>query len=69
MWLIPLFEKDDRINKLTKQDGRLILQTVPDFSPAELNKMAVSNDVYLDHLVCKSKSLEDEFLEITKEHS
>ena len=56
----------DRIKKIEEADGNLYLSVGKDFNPAELNRLAFEKGIVLTHLVKKQKSLEAEFLEITK---
>ncbi|MFZ2898304.1 MAG: ABC transporter ATP-binding protein [Saprospiraceae bacterium] len=44
-----------------------LLTVQPGFEAAELNRLAFQNGLVLTHLVARRKSLESEFLEITKE--
>lgn len=48
------------------KDGILVLSVNKDISAAELNKLAMERGVVLSYLNKKTKSLEAEFLEITK---
>lgn len=62
-----LLQKDSRVNKMTEINGMLMLEVSAELEAEEINKMAAQEQIYLHHLVRKSKSLEDEFLEITKD--
>ena len=64
--LRSFLEKDPRISKITENEGQLILMVDSEFSTAELNALAFNNGITLTHLVAKQKSLESEFLEITR---
>jgi ABC-2 type transport system ATP-binding protein len=54
------------VGKVTRQEGRLILELAPGRNPAELNQLAFESGIALNHLVLKKQSLETEFLEITR---
>ena len=54
------------VKKVTRADGRLILELAPGRHPGELNQLAFEQGIVLDHLVLKRQSLETEFLEITR---
>lgn len=55
------------ISQVEQQSNKLILSVDPSFSAAELNQLAFQKGLILTHLVARSKSLETEFLEITKQ--
>ncbi len=53
--------------KRIEQKGTILLLTVDeDFAAAKLNEFSAKHDIFLNHLVTRKKSLEAEFLEITK---
>ena len=54
------------VRKITRQDGRLVLEIEAGRNPDELNRVAFEHGIVLDHLVLKRQSLEAEFLEITR---
>lgn len=64
--LKDLLSKDERINQISELGGKLVLQVDKTLEAWEINQLAASNNIFLHHLVRKTKSLEDEFLEITK---
>lgn len=64
--LKDLLSKDERINQISELGGKLVLQVDKTLEAREINQLAASNNIFLHHLVRKTKSLEDEFLEITK---
>ncbi|MBK7408432.1 MAG: ATP-binding cassette domain-containing protein [Saprospirales bacterium] len=55
------------LKSVTEKDRFLLVTTQPDFQAATLNQLAFQQGILLTHLVSRSKSLESEFLEITKE--
>ena len=56
----------DQIKNIEEANGNLHLSVSKDFNPAELNRLAFEKGIILTHLVKRQKSLEAEFLEITK---
>lgn len=64
--LKDLLSKDERINQISELGDKLVLQVDKALEAWEINQLAASNNIFLHHLVSKTKSLEDEFLEITK---
>ncbi len=56
----------DQIKSIEEANGNLHLSVSKDFNPAELNRLAFEKGIVLTHLVKRQKSLEAEFLEITK---
>jgi ABC-2 type transport system ATP-binding protein len=55
-----------QINKLETEDNHFTLQAEKELSTSKLNQLAFQKGITLTHLVAKQKSLESEFLEITK---
>lgn len=64
--LITLLANLPQIRKMERKNGLLTLYVDPQLTAATLNKLAFENGITLTHLVSKPKSLETEFLEITK---
>jgi len=64
--LIDLLDDKYKISDLKKNEGMLLFKIDADFSSGELNKLAFENGITISHLVTKKRSLEQEFLEITK---
>ena len=54
------------VHKLEEKGGRFILMVDEKMTAAELNSLAFSKGITLTHLVLRPKSLETEFLEITR---
>jgi ABC-2 type transport system ATP-binding protein len=54
------------VKKITRGEGRFILELKPPHNADELNRAAFESGLVLNHLVMKKQSLEVEFLEITK---
>lgn len=56
----------DRIKRIDRHEKILELSVYKDFNTGELNRLAHAKGIVLTHLVKRQKSLESEFLEITK---
>jgi ABC-2 type transport system ATP-binding protein len=54
------------VQKISRQENRLVLELAPGRTPEDLNRLAFAQGIVLDHLVLKRQSLEVEFLEITR---
>lgn len=54
------------IRKVEKDNGRLLLFTDESMTTGEINQLAHQKGIVLTHLMARHKSLEAEFLEITK---
>lgn len=52
--------------KLQRQDNRWSFELADGHGPADINRLAFAHGLTLDHLVSQSRSLEAEFLEITR---
>ncbi len=61
-----LLEQLPEIKQLQEVRDKLILEVSNSFSTSKLNQLAFDNGIVLTHLAAKSKSLEEEFLEITQ---
>lgn len=55
------------VSSIADRGKHLSLLVKPNISAVQLNQLAFDNQLILNHLVLKPKSLESEFLEITKE--
>ena len=55
------------ISRVDVDGSKLVLSVDPEFGAAELNRLAYEKGLVLNHLVGRQRSLESEFLEITKE--
>jgi ABC-2 type transport system ATP-binding protein len=64
--LLNLVTATTWIKKLQRNGTKLTMELNAGHLPRELNQLAFENGVTLDHLVSKTRSLEVEFLEITK---
>jgi len=53
--------------RFLNRDGELyLLSTEPDFKPEDLNRNAFEEGILLSHLKLRKRSLEEEFLSLTK---
>lgn len=57
----------EEVHKIDETENILTLQVDKSLSSAALNALAFQNGITLNHLISKQKSLESEFLEITKQ--
>jgi len=64
--LLNLVNATTWIKKLQRNGTKLSMELNAGHLPRELNQLAFENGITLDHLVSKTRSLEVEFLEITK---
>ena len=64
--LESLLNTHPAVRKIESKLGHLLLAVNPELSPNELNQLAFQNGITLTHLVARQKSLESEFLEITR---
>jgi ABC-type multidrug transport system ATPase subunit len=64
--LLPIFSLTPFVKKVSRHETCLVLELDEGHDPAELNRLAFSHGITLDHLVIKRPSLEAEFLEITR---
>jgi ABC-2 type transport system ATP-binding protein len=55
------------IDTITEQDGKLTVFMKVTVKPADLNRFLVAKNIYVDHLVLRKNSLEDQFLELTNQ--
>ncbi|MFH7017689.1 ABC transporter ATP-binding protein [Flavobacterium sp. FlaQc-47] len=54
------------IDKITDEDGKILVYLKSDLSASELNQFLFSKNIALSHLVKRKNSLEAQFLELTK---
>jgi len=65
--LFQILSSHSLVQKVERKGNRLSIQMTAGKQPAELNRLAFDHGIILDHLVSKSRSLEAEFLEITRQ--
>ncbi|WP_264534659.1 ABC transporter ATP-binding protein [Flavobacterium sp. N1736] len=54
------------VDRITEEEGKLLVYLKSDFSASELNQYLFSKNITLSHLVKRKNSLEAQFLELTK---
>ena len=59
-------EQHSSIEKITEENGKITAFANTNLEASELNKYLVSKNIYLNHLVKRKHSLEEQFLELTK---
>ena len=65
--LLKLLEKNDVVTETRQENGILVAMLKPGMKIGDLNRFAFENNVVIDHLVSRKKSLEAQFLELVKE--
>ena len=65
--LYQVFNSHPAVTQIIEEDGKLILSLSEGISPAEFNALAFQNNITLNHLVNRKRSLEAEFLAITQQ--
>jgi ABC-2 type transport system ATP-binding protein len=55
------------IEKVTEEDGKVLVYLKKSLEPQDLNKYLFDNNISLQHLVKRKHSLEEQFLELTKQ--
>ena len=64
--LIKVLQSHSAIEKVVKEDGKVLIYLKSPLAAADLNKYLFENNIFLNHLVKRKTSLEDQFLELTK---
>ena len=64
--LIKVLQSHSAIEKAVKEDGKVLVYLKSPLAAADLNKYLFENNIFLNHLVKRKTSLEDQFLELTK---
>lgn len=64
--LIGVIQAHPAIEKVVADEGKVLIYLKNPLDAAELNKYLVQNNIFLNHLVKRKSSLEDQFLELTK---
>lgn len=63
--LKTVVEKFMPFEKVTIEEGKLLAQTNTPIETSDLNRFLVQNQIYVNHLVKRKNSLEEQFLELT----
>ncbi|KIQ21815.1 ABC transporter ATP-binding protein [Flavobacterium sp. MEB061] len=64
--LRTVLQEHTAIDRITEEDGKLLVYLKSDLSASELNQFLFSKNLTLSHLVKRKNSLEAQFLELTK---
>ena len=64
--LIGVIQAHPAIEKVVADEGKVLVYLKNPLDAAELNKYLFQNNILLNHLVKRKSSLEDQFLELTK---
>ncbi len=63
--LIEILQNHPEVQKITEQEGKVIVHFKNEFEASLLNRYLIEKGIYLNHLVFKKMSLEEQFLELT----
>ena len=64
--LIETLTNHPEVEKISEAEGKVIVHFKSQFDASLLNRYLVEKGIYLNHLVYKKMSLEEQFLELTK---
>ena len=64
--LIEKLKNHPEVEKISEAEGKVIVYFKSQLEASLLNRYLVENGIYLNHLVFKKMSLEEQFLELTK---
>lgn len=64
--LIKVMQSHPAIEKVVSEDGKVLVYLKSPLDATDLNKYLFENNIFLNHLVKRKTSLEDQFLELTK---
>ena len=64
--LISVIQAHPAIEKVVIDEGKVLVYLKTPLEASDLNKYLFENNIYLNHLVKRKSSLEDQFLELTK---
>jgi ABC-2 type transport system ATP-binding protein len=64
--LIEMLKNHPEVEKISETDGKVIVHFKTQFEASLLNRYLAEKGIYLNHLVFKKMSLEEQFLELTK---
>ncbi|WP_394760204.1 ABC transporter ATP-binding protein [Flavobacterium sp.] len=63
--LISVLKNHQAIDKVTEEDGKVLVYLKKALEPKDLNQYLFDNNISLEHLVKRKHSLEEQFLELT----
>ncbi len=64
--LIETLKNHPEVEKISETEGKVIVYFKSQLDASLLNRYLIENGIYLNHLVFKKMSLEEQFLELTK---
>ena len=64
--LIEILKNHPEVEKISEAEGKIIAYFKTQLDASVLNRYLIENEIYLSHLVFKKMSLEEQFLELTK---
>ena len=64
--LIETLKNHPEVEKISESEGKVIAYFKTQLDASVLNRYLIENGIYLNHLVFKKMSLEEQFLELTK---
>lgn len=64
--LIEILKNHPEVEKISEAEGKVIAYFKTQLNASLLNRYLIENGIYLNHLVFKKMSLEEQFLELTK---
>ncbi|MES2409990.1 MAG: ATP-binding cassette domain-containing protein [Bacteroidota bacterium] len=64
--LIEVLKNHPEVEKISETEGKVIVHFKSQFDPSLLNRYLAEKGIYLNHLVLRKTSLEEQFLELTK---
>jgi ABC-2 type transport system ATP-binding protein len=64
--LLETLKNHPEVEKISEAEGKVIVYFKSQLNASLLNRYLVENGIYLNHLVFKKMSLEEQFLELTK---
>ena len=67
--LLSTLHKYPNIDEIKEEDGKVIITSKKNIEASDLNKFLTENNIYLNHLVKRNQSLEEQFLELTAKNS
>jgi ABC-2 type transport system ATP-binding protein len=63
--LMAALQQFPNLSEIKEVDGKVILYSKSDIDSAEVNKFLANQSIYLNHLVKRKNSLEEQFLQLT----
>lgn len=63
--LMEILKNHPEVDTISEEEGKVIVHFKNQFDPSLLNRFLVEKGIYLNHLVYKKMSLEEQFLELT----